>query len=213
MDRQRETGGNTAETRGQADRRIRCRPSVRLSQTSGQWKPANQGPDFAIELRSSPRYCSSVRRSLLWTFILLWFALLGCAEAATGRVIKVLPQFLDLKGLHALSPSLFDRDAYQGYLRLHPLERSGIRFAVQWKTHGPAWDQLKVRVEFRGSAHGELPAVHVLEEVVQPAGWFSKWSSLKITGDEYTKLGELTAWRVTLWEGDQLLGEQKSFLW
>jgi len=26
-------------------------------------------------------------------------------------------------------------------------------------------------------------------------------------------LGEVTAWRVTLWEDTQLLGEQRSFLW
>jgi hypothetical protein len=34
-----------------------------------------------------------------------------------------------------------------------------------------------------------------------------------VTGDEYKKLGELVAWRVTLWDGDKLLAEQKSFLW
>jgi hypothetical protein len=34
-----------------------------------------------------------------------------------------------------------------------------------------------------------------------------------IDGENYKNFGELVAWRVTLWAGDQLLGEQKSFLW
>lgn len=42
-------------------------------------------------------------------------ALVGClafvlpASAATGKVIKVLPHFLDLKGRHTKSPSLSER--------------------------------------------------------------------------------------------------------
>ena len=37
----------------------------------------------------------------------------AAATAQTGRVVKVLPLYLDLKGRDAISPSLFDRDAYQ----------------------------------------------------------------------------------------------------
>ena len=36
---------------------------------------------------------------------------------------------------------------------------------------------------------------------------------VSLSGEEYQKLGELSAWRATLWEGDRLLAEQKSFLW
>ena len=55
--------------------------------------------------------------------------LLGClmmasqASAATGRVLKVLPHLLDTNGLHTLKPSLYERDAYQAYLRKHPDDR------------------------------------------------------------------------------------------
>jgi hypothetical protein len=135
------------------------------------------------------------------------------ANAATGRVIKVLPQFLDKDGRHALSPSLYERDAYQAYLRKHPEEQSGMRFAIQWKSHGGAYSPLKLRVEIRGSVKDGLPTHTVLETEVKPGGWFSHWTSLPLTGDAWTKSGEVTAWRATLWEGDELLSEQKSFLW
>jgi hypothetical protein len=134
-------------------------------------------------------------------------------EAAGGKVLKVLPQFLDLNGHHTLSPSLYERDAYQAVLREHPEKRSGIRFAVQWKIKGQPFGTLRIRVEMRGTAQGNLPKEHLLEQSVQPGHWFSQWTSLNLTGAEYRQFGEVTAWRVTLWEDDQLLGEQKSFLW
>jgi hypothetical protein len=135
------------------------------------------------------------------------------ASAATGRVIKVLPQFVDLKGRHALSPSLYDRDAYQVYLRYHTNEISGMRFAVQWRASGETTNSLKLRVEVRGVVHGDLPPTVVLEQEVKPGGWFSHWAALRLTEADYKKLGEVTAWRATLWDGSQMVSEQKSFLW
>jgi hypothetical protein len=128
-------------------------------------------------------------------------------------VIKVLPHFLDLKGRASLSPSLYDRDAYQVELREHPEKRSGIRFDMQWRTRGAVWSDLKLRVELRGVAQGEAPKQMVLERDLEGGGWFSRWTSMTLVGQEYKTLGEVTAWRVTLWEGTDLLGEQKSFLW
>lgn len=88
-----------------------------------------------------------------------------------------------------------------------------MRFAIQWKTHGGVYSPLKLRVEIRGSVKDGLPTRTVLETEVKPGGWFSHWTSLPLTGDAWVKSGEVTAWRATLWEGDQLLSEQKSFLW
>src|SRR4051794_27759394 len=149
-----------------------------------------------------------------WSVILvLWCLALGSvAAAAEGRVIKVLPQFLDLQGQHTLAPSLYDRDAYQKFLSTHPAKRSGLRFAVQWKAKAPEAGQLKLRLELRGVAQGNLPKQMTLEDKIQPGGWFSHWSDLTLTGDAYREFGDVTAWRVTLWDADQLLGEQKSFL-
>jgi hypothetical protein len=133
--------------------------------------------------------------------------------AATGRVIKMLPFFLDLQGRHSLSPSLYERDAYQAYLREHPDKRSAMLFDVQWKVRGVPAGLLRIRVELRGSTQGNLPKQAVLEKPIERRGHFSHWTGLTLERAKYLDLGDVTAWRATLWDGEQLLGEQKSFLW
>jgi hypothetical protein len=129
-----------------------------------------------------------------------------------GRVIKVLPLFLDLEGHDAVSPSLFDRDAYQAYLRQHTNEISAIRFDVLWNASNAKKAKLKLRAELRGVGEHSLPSQTVLETNVT-ARFFRSWTSLTLGGNDLKSFGSLVAWRVTLWNGDQLLGEQKSFLW
>ena len=143
---------------------------------------------------------------------LLVVALTSCATAATSHVYKVLPQLLDLKGRHALTPSLYDRDAYQASQRQHPEAVSGVQFNVNWKAHVANDAKLKLRVEVRGEAKGITSTESTVEKEVQP-GRSRQWTAITLTGDGFKKLGGVTAWRVTLWNGDELLGEQKSFLW
>ncbi len=136
------------------------------------------------------------------------------AQGATGRVVKVLPQFLDKQGRAALSPSLYERDAYQAQLRAHPDQRSGLRYCVQWKTKGPVWQPLRLRLEVRGVAQGNLPKELVLDQnLANKRSMFARWTELTINPDQYQHLGSVTAWRVTLWEGAQMIGSQQSFLW
>jgi hypothetical protein len=149
-------------------------------------------------------------RALKLSFLLLLILTGPTAHAASYKIIKVLPQFLDQEGHHAASPSLFERDAYQEHLRRHPELRSGIRFAILWKSRGSA--QLKLRVEMRG-ARGMEPTTAVLEEPVKKGGILGNWSFLKLTGEKYKTFGELAAWHATLWEGDRQVAEQRSFLW
>ena len=136
----------------------------------------------------------------------------SASDAATGVVVKALPLFLDQNGRDAISPSLFDRDAYQAYLRQHTNEISAVRFDVLWKASDTAGAKLKLRVELRGYGAGGLPKQTVLEQEVTRK-FFRSWTSLTLGGDDYKNFGEIVAWRVTLWDGGQLLGEQKSFLW
>jgi len=151
----------------------------------------------------------------LFCLTLFCLLLLGSRiEAGTGRVIKVLPQFLDQKGRAALSPSLYERDAYQVVLRDHPERRAGICFFVEWKTKGAIWQPLKLQIELRGIAQGKEPKQLILEEPLEnTGGWFTHWASLRLEGKAYKDFGAVTAWRATLWEGKRLLSEQKSFLW
>jgi hypothetical protein len=133
------------------------------------------------------------------------------AHAASGKIYKVLPHLIDREGKHALSPSLYERDAYQARLRANPQLRRGLRFDVYWKAKDIKTDALRIRVEMRGGKEKE-PTTFVAETTVKPH-WWRKWSSVTIQGNDYTTFGDLLAWRATLWEGDQILAEQKSFLW
>jgi hypothetical protein len=132
--------------------------------------------------------------------------------APTGRVVKVLPLLMDTNGAVALSPSLFDRDAYQFYLRAHTNEITGIRFDVDCDAKHAEGLKLKVRLELRGAGPTGLPTEKVMEQTVTPR-IFHHWTSLTLAGPDYKNFGVLAAWRATLWNGGQLLGEQKSFLW
>lgn len=145
--------------------------------------------------------------------LLLLLAMAPLANAADARVCKVLPQFLDDKGRESLTPSLYDRDAYQAFLRLNPAKRSAMRFMVQWKAHVTQTNQFKLRVEMRGVAEGQTPREATLELPLPVHHGFSRWDSLVLGGDAYKAFGDVTAWRVTLWKGDQQIDEQKSFLW
>ncbi len=137
------------------------------------------------------------------------FLLGPVAQAQSEKVIKVLPQFLDAKGRASLSPSLFDRDAYQELLRANPEKRSGIRFNVHWRaSYFPA---LTLRLQARGG-QGRQPTTKTLEKTVKP-GVLSQWTSLTLSGDDYKEFGDLISWRVLLLDGTNVLAEQKSFLW
>src|SRR2546426_5926419 len=121
-----------------------------------------------------------------------------------------MPQFIDSQGRVALNPSLYERDAYQVYLRRHPAERGGLRFQVQWKS--ATLRQVTLRMELRGNKAKQGTSL-TLEEPIEHRGLFNSWSTITLRGEPYEKFGELSAWRATLWKGDQMLSEQKSFLW
>ena len=140
---------------------------------------------------------------------LIVFAFAVCANAESAKVIKVLPQFLDLKGRTSVSPSLFDRDAYQEEMRAGKTNRSALRFNVQWKARG--YDALTLRIESK-SMKGKEPTNRTDELPIKP-GLFGQWTALTIAGDDYKNFGELISWRATLLNGTNVVAEQKSFLW
>jgi hypothetical protein len=150
--------------------------------------------------------------------LLMILLLLGSLSAAfasnvaTGRIVKVLPLLLDAKSQDAISPSLYDRDAYQAYLREHTNEISAVRYDILWKASNVGDTKLKLRIELHGVDTNNLPHQITLERTVTPK-FFSHWTSLKLEGADYKNFGAISCWRATLWSGDQMLGEQKSFLW
>ena len=130
--------------------------------------------------------------------------------AADGKIYKVLPTFIDKEGRHSLSPSLYERDAYQGHMRKHPNLRAGLRFDVHWKAHGSS--ALKLHIDIRGTKDNE-PTTLSAETPVKPPRFFGKWSAVTVRDVDYASMGELRSWRATIIDGDQVIAEQKSFLW
>ncbi len=154
-----------------------------------------------------------MRRPLILPLLVIFCLGAISAEAATGRILKMLPFFLDQKGEHMRGANLYDRDSYQVYLRNNPELRSGIRFDVNWKVKGTTNGPLKIKLELHGGQKGGAPQSLTLEAEAKTNGWFSHWTTLPLVGEQYRNFGEVTAWRATLWEGDQMIAEQKSFLW
>jgi hypothetical protein len=154
------------------------------------------------------------RRVIL--FLVFLSALVGNVRADSnniaGSIVKVLPLLLDTNNEVAPSPSLFDRDAYQAYLLAHTNEVTGVRFDVCWSAHHARGMNLKLRVELKGVHANGLPTLTTLEQTVTPK-LFHHWTSLTLAGPNYKNFGAVAAWRATLWNNNQLIGEQQSFLW
>src|SRR6266487_1579977 len=120
-----------------------------------------------LEFFGRAGYLWFMRRFLYWLSLICCFAAAAPLSAASGSVIKVLPHFLDIKGRHTITPNLFERDSYQVYLRKNPKLRSGMRFDIQWKSKGAVSNALKLKVEMRGIAQGDLPKQFVLEQNIE----------------------------------------------
>ena len=87
-----------------------------------------------------------------------------------------------------------------------------MRFDILWKAQNATNEQVTLRAELRGVGAHALPTVATLETNLM-ARTARHWTSLEIAGTDYQNLGSLVAWRVTLWDGNTMLSEQKSFLW
>jgi len=150
--------------------------------------------------------------------LLILLSLLGvvtavqAADAVNGRILKVLPFLLDQQGRNAKSPSLYDRDAYQAWLIQHTNQVSAMRYDIWWKATPAPGEKIKISLELRGNGTNSLPKLTTLETNVVP-GKYRQWTSIPLAGEDYKNLGAVVAWRATLWNDGQLLGEQKSFLW
>jgi hypothetical protein len=136
--------------------------------------------------------------------------LAGCGtlrSVSSDGLVKVLPHYLDENGRHSQGPLLLDRDLYQAELRSSPELIKAVRYDVSWYGGG----ELKLRLEVRSSKANVKPLI--LEETVQAKRLRSHWTSIEIAPEQYTALGQPESWRVTLWRGEEMIAEQKSFLW
>ena len=149
---------------------------------------------------------------MIWRALILLLLSVSLAEAAEAKILKVLPHLLDREGRHTLSPSLYERDAYQVHLRENEELISALRFDIQYKGPRPAPDDLVMKIEIRGSGTG-LAETETFEAKVKPTGFFAKWAGIVLDREAYQRIGEIIAWRVTLWSGGLIVAEEESFLW
>lgn len=157
-----------------------------------------------------PAYPSRVQRIFLLFLLVAWGAG-GTAIAAEPAVTKVLPHLLDQAGRHAPSPSLFDRDAYQKWLRAHPDEQSGVRYDVHWRAARTG--EFVLRLELLGRVEQGKVNRKTVNAPVTSKHARLQWTEVKFAGEEFKQFGPVVAWRVSLWQGDEMLAKHQSFLW
>ena len=136
--------------------------------------------------------------------------LAGCDTLQTGSgtsVVKVLPHYLDASGNHSDGPTLLHRDVYQANLRKNPKLVRAVRYDVNWRGVG----EIKVRLELRSTKAGAKTMV--IERAETTSGRRTHWTPILIDAATYKTFGQPESWRVSLWQGETQVGEQKSFLW
>ncbi len=136
--------------------------------------------------------------------------LAGCDTLQTGSgtsVVKVLPHYLDASGNHSDGPTLLHRDVYQANLRKNPELVRAVRYDVNWRGDG----EIKVRLELRSTKAGA--ETMVIERIETTSGRRTHWTPILIDAATYKTFGQPESWRVSLWQGETQVGEQKSFLW
>lgn len=134
------------------------------------------------------------------------------ALAGEGRILKVLPHWIDQSGRHSLHPSMYERDAYQAYLRQNRNRVGGRRFDINWKGRKLDWSRTTLRVECR-TGRNPTGAPVVIESPVRKPRVTRAWAALVLDGAAYREAGDVVAWRVSLREGDREVASQASFLW
>lgn len=150
------------------------------------------------------------RALIVWVLLTLTSVTHSVADEAS--IVKVLPHFLDLRGRASLAPGLFQRDAYQGQLRMDPKQVSGMRFNIQWKAKGIPAKELVLKVWLKTAGRNPNEPLELTAPIRGNRRW-SRWSAVPYDGKLFTDNGQVLAWKVELRRGETPLATQTSFLW
>lgn len=143
---------------------------------------------------------------------------------AAGRHLKkVLFFWLDEDGQYSQHPSMFERDAYQAYLRDNPEEIHGLKVAVllsgssgklessslELKIQGPPGPEIKEPLEFR------LELADKLDRKLRRWVYWDIDPVNAEASDEALKLlpESIVSWRLTLLDEGQPVDRLQSYLW
>jgi len=136
----------------------------------------------------------------------LAFGVIGCSTTSP-RVLEVSSR-TRLKNIDPADEEYFVNDQASRIkyeLRDLSIDEQREEFYVRW-SRGRATVNL-VKFEYRQLARPDV----IGEQTYVPAHDTSK--VFKVHGEEFRSGGVISAWRVSLWDGDHLVGEKKSFLW
>jgi hypothetical protein len=157
----------------------------------------------AFESGTAAAVCGC-RSSLVVPALALVIALSSCAHPR--------PKVLDVEGTqYKETISRADRNLFgpdrASHLRVDstalPDAQQREEYYVAWRGTGIT----EVKFEYR---QVNIPN-KILVQTFAPAG--KQWTIFKVIGDEFINGGPISAWRVSLWDGDRLLAERKSVLW
>lgn len=143
---------------------------------------------------------------------------------AAGRHLKkVLFFWLDKDGQYSQHPSMFERDAYQAYLRENPEEIHGLKVAIllsgskgklesselELKIQGPPGPEIKEPLEFRLELADQVDRKlrRWVYWDIDPVNAEASDGSLKLLPEA------IVSWRLTLLDEDQPVDRLQSYLW
>lgn len=151
-----------------------------------------------------PAVVCSPHKLAVWAVSLAMVVFTACSTSRP-RVLEVTSR-TRLQDVDPNDKQLFVDDA-ASRIRYEPrdlsIEAQREEFYVRWT---PASIGL-VKFEYRQIAQPNT----VFEKTYTPNGDTAK--VFEVHGEEFRSGGHVSAWRASLWDGDQLVAEKKSFLW
>ena len=143
------------------------------------------------------------RRLVVAWIVSLTFLAIGCST--TPRVLEVSSR-MRLRNVDPIDEDLFVNDQasrIRYVLYDLSLDQQREEFYVRWKPRSVSLVKFEYRQIARPNVIGEQTYVPHQDTV----------NVFQVQGEEFRSGGSVSAWRVSLWDGDHLVAEKKSFLW
>ena len=151
-------------------------------------------------------------RMMRWLLVVLGLGVLtGCGS---DSMLEVKPFHLrDLELVGELEQPLIRAEQQRRFFGAVSVaereQRLGYYYSVKWRTPEEG-EGARVVFEFRQASTAS--AVRTMEQEFA-AGQTSGTAEFQIIGDDYLKGGRVLAWKVSLFQGDELLTTRQSYLW
>jgi len=102
--------------------------------------------------------------------------------------------------------------SYWSYGAITEEQKEAVRgqiYVISWRNAGPP-DRFVTRFEYRQTKTRDRIKVQTLDHPVVNG---NVRSIFKVVGADYRQDGPVESWRFTVWRGNKIVGEEKSFIW